>query len=372
VGIGVFLDARWLYRSSVSLQPGSRLGPYEIQSVIGTGGMGEVYRARDTRLGRDIALKILPPSRSSEPAHIERFLREARAVAALSHPNIVTIHSVEEADGVHFLTMELVEGVALADEIPASGLPLDRWLEIAGGLADALTAAHEKGIAHRDLKPANVMIDRDGRVKVLDFGLAKIMGEDVVDIGETRLDLTKTGTIIGTMPYMSPEQVQGLKVDARTDGFSLGVMLYEMAAGTRPFVGDSSPTLIASILRDVPRPIAECRPELPVQLGRLIARCLEKRPGDRVQTARDVRNELPRTHVARQPVARFARASAPRRPARHRPRPGVPGRMAFTGHRILLRRGSGSLLPGGGAGHLDQPARYECPGDVWHLHGPCG
>jgi non-specific serine/threonine protein kinase len=276
----------------VHLQPGSRLGAYDIQSVIGTGGMGEVYRARDRRLARDIALKILPASRSADATHVERFRREARAVAALTHPNIVTIHSVEEADGVHFLTMELVEGESLSDEIPSRGLPFDRWLDIAGALADALTAAHEKGIAHRDLKPANVMIDRDGRVKVLDFGLAKAMGDDVVDIGETRLELTKTGTVVGTMPYMSPEQVEGRALDARTDVFSLGVMFYEMATGTRPFAGDASAQLIASILRDVPRPIAECRPELPVQLGRLVARCLEKRPGDRVQTARDVRNEL--------------------------------------------------------------------------------
>ena len=309
----------------MNLQPGSRLGAYDIQSVIGTGGMGEVYRARDTRLAREIALKILPASRSADASHIERFRREARAVAALTHPNIVTIYSVEEVDGVHFLTMELIEGGSLSDEIPSSGLPLDRWLEIAGALANALTAAHEKGIVHRDLKPANVMIDRDGRVKVLDFGLAKVMDDDVVvAVGETRLELTRTGTVVGTMPYMSPEQVEGRALDARTDVFSLGVMFYEMATGTRPFVGDSSSQLIASILRDVPRPIAECRPELPVQLGRLTARCLEKRPGDRVQTARDVRNELKALQRESAAAPAPLRATPPGAPAAgHRPDSGA-------------------------------------------------
>jgi serine/threonine protein kinase/Tfp pilus assembly protein PilF len=275
----------------VSLPAGTRLGPYEIVAPIGAGGMGEVYRAHDTKLARDIAIKILPAA-LADPSHIERFKREARAVAALSHPNIVTIHSVEEAAGLHFLTMELVEGRSLAGEIPSAGIAVDRFLDIGIALTDALAAAHDRGIVHRDLKPANVMIDRSGRVKVLDFGLAKDLGAEAAKIDETRLELTREGTVVGTMPYMSPEQIEGRAVDARSDLFSLGVLLYELASGARPFGGHSSPTLMASILRDEPRPIADRRPEWPSQLGRVIARCLEKHPNERIQTARDVHNEL--------------------------------------------------------------------------------
>jgi serine/threonine protein kinase/Tfp pilus assembly protein PilF len=275
----------------MSLTAGTKLGPYEIISAIGAGGMGEVYRAHDPKLARDIAIKVLPAWRA-DPSHVERFRREARAVAALTHPNIVTIHSVEEAGGVHFLTMELVEGQSLAGDIPPGGLALDRFLAIAIALTDALAAAHDRGIVHRDLKPANVMIDRSGRVKVLDFGLAKDLSAEPMAVDETRLNLTREGTVVGTMPYMSPEQIEGKGIDARSDLFSLGVVLYELASGTRPFVGDSSGGVMASILRDVPRPIADRRPEWPDQLGRVIARCLEKHPNDRIQTARDVHNEL--------------------------------------------------------------------------------
>src|ERR1051325_4984778 len=188
---------------------GARLGVYEVVAPLGAGGMGEVYRARDTRLDRDVALKLLPATYATDPSHVERFRREARVVAALSHPNIVTIHSVEEADGMHFLTMELVEGVLLSEDRSTPGCSLAKLLEIAVPLADALCAAHERGIVHRDLKPANIMIDSHRRVKVLDFGLAKIATPDTVAAAETRVDLTQPGIIVGTMPYMSPEQIQG-------------------------------------------------------------------------------------------------------------------------------------------------------------------
>ena len=274
------------------MTPGSRVGPYELVAELGAGGMGEVYRARDARLQREVALKILPRALAGDPAHVERFHREARAIAALSHPNIVTIHSVEEAGGTHFLTMELIEGRSLDSDLPATGYPLPQLLEIGMALADGLAAAHERGIVHRDLKPSNVMIDRRGRVKLLDFGLAKDTGLDGAAEMETRAPLTHAGLIVGTMPYMAPEQIEGRAVDPRTDIFSLGIVLYELAAGERPFAGDSSARLMAAILRDEPQPVADRRPDLPPAFGRVVSRCLEKRPDDRVQTARDVFNEL--------------------------------------------------------------------------------
>jgi len=254
--------------------------------------MGEVFRARDTRLQRDVALKLLPESLALNPVSVERFQREARAVAALSHPNIVTIHSVEEIDGRHLLTMEVIEGQPLGALIRAGGLSLDRLLEVAIPLADAVAAAHDGGIVHRDLKPDNVMVDAQGRVKVLDFGLAKLTGAESLAGAETRADLTIAGRPVGTIPYMAPEQIEGKPIDARADVFSLGVMLYELSTGRHPFDADSSMTFAAAILRDSPVPVLNARPDLPGPLGRLIARCLEKRPTDRVQTARDVLNEL--------------------------------------------------------------------------------
>ena len=221
---------------------GTTLAHYRIVSKLGEGGMGAVYRATDTKLGRDVALKILPAEMAASPERLERFRREATALAALDHPDIVTVFSVEETDGVHFLTMQLVEGEPLDRLIPEGGQPADRILEIGTRLADALAAAHEKGIIHRDLKPANVMIANDGRVKVLDFGLARmtVAGEEMP--GGSHLPtqlLTREGVVMGTVPYMSPEQVAGSTVDHRTDLFSLGVILYEMATGGRPFAGRS-------------------------------------------------------------------------------------------------------------------------------------
>ncbi|MCC7181092.1 MAG: protein kinase [Acidobacteria bacterium] len=283
----------------MSLSPGTRIGQYEVRAPLGAGGMGEVYRAHDARLGRDVALKVLHPEVARDAVRLERFAREARAVAALNHPHIVTIYSTEEADGIRFMTMELVEGRPLDELIPRAGLPVTRFLELALPLADALTAAHQKQITHRDLKPGNVMVASDGRVKVLDFGLARVATaapEQAMDA--TRAVLTHEGTIVGTMPYMSPEQVEGRALDARSDLFSLGVMFYEMLTGSRPFAGPSSPALMSAILRDVPPPVTERRSDVPDTLARLIARCLEKHPEERVQTARDVHNEL--RHVQKQ------------------------------------------------------------------------
>ena len=273
---------------------GTRLGPYEVVSLLGAGGMGEVYRARDSRLDRSVAIKILPEAFASDAERLARFTREAQAVAALNHPHIVTIFSIEEADGVRFMTMELVEGGTLDRMITRGGVPIAKFFDIAIALADALSATHRKHIIHRDLKPTNVMVTDDGRVKVLDFGLARAADTDLVRPGDdvTSLGLTQPGIIVGTMPYMSPEQIETKPLDHRTDLFSLGIMLYELATGERPFRGDSSPALMSSILKDHPKPVGERRSDVPGDVCRLIDRCLEKDPRDRIQTATEILAEL--------------------------------------------------------------------------------
>ena len=292
------------------LTPGTRLGPYEILAPLGAGGMGEVYRATDTKLGRDIALKVLPAEMAHDPERLARFRREAKALAQLDHPNIVTIHSVEESDGVHYLTMQLVEGQPLDRLIPGSGLPIGQIVEIASALGDALAAAHEKGIVHRDLKPANVMVSNEGRVKVLDFGLAKdVRAANPGDATLTSASQTQVGVVMGTPAYMSPEQTSGRPLDHRTDIFSLGVVLHEMATGRRPFDGNSSAELVSAILRDTAPSVTDVRPDLPSDLARIIRRCLEKDPRHRVQTARDVCNEF--RDLARQTSQKVATATTP-------------------------------------------------------------
>ena len=277
----------------MALSPGTKLGAYEILAPLGAGGMGEVYRARDSKLGRDVALKMLPAEMARDPERLARFRREAKALAQLDHPNIITIHSVEECDGIHFLTMQLIEGLPLDRVIPQGGLPVERIFEIASALAEALAAAHEKGIVHRDLKPANVMVSNDGRVTILDFGLAKdVRAANLEDATMTSANHTQAGMVMGTPAYMSPEQASGRPLDLRTDIFSLGVVLHEMATGRRPFEGSSSAELISAILRDVPTSVTQARPDLPSDLGRVIRRCMEKDPRHRVQTARDVSNEF--------------------------------------------------------------------------------
>jgi serine/threonine-protein kinase len=275
------------------LTPGTRLGAYEILSLLGAGGMGEVYRALDTTLGREVALKVLPADMASDPARLERFRREARALAALNHPHIVTIYSVEHAAGVHFLTMELVTGRPLDRVIAAQPMPIERVLQVAQAVSDALAAAHERGIVHRDLKPANVIVSDGGRVKVLDFGLAKMPAARGPGDEEAATNLaTEAGSVLGTPAYMSPEQVSGLDVDHRTDVFSLGVLIYEMATGVRPFRGRSSAELASSILRDVPRPVLDVRSTVPSDLARVIARCLEKDVSARFRSMADVSKAL--------------------------------------------------------------------------------
>jgi serine/threonine protein kinase/tetratricopeptide (TPR) repeat protein len=257
--------------------------------------MGEVYRATDTKLGRDVALKVLPAKMAASPERLERFRREAKALAALDHPRIVAVYDIDEAEGIHFLTMQLVDGQPLDKLIPEGGMSVERLVPIATAVADALAAAHDKGIVHRDLKPGNVMVTDDGRVKVLDFGLAKVAGALPGEGSGSELptDLqTREGMVVGTMPYMSPEQVQGRPVDHRSDIFSLGVMLYEMASGRRPFRSDSTAGLVSAILRDTPQPATSLRAGLPPQLDRAITRCLEKDPAARAASAREILAEL--------------------------------------------------------------------------------
>jgi len=276
------------------MNAGTRLGHYTIVSLLGAGGMGSVYRAADSTLGRDVALKVLPADVASDPDRLERFRREARALASLSHPHIVTVYSVEYIDGVHFLTMELVIGRSLDHVIAGKPLPLDRVLQVGNAVADALSAAHERGIVHRDLKPANVILSESGHVKVLDFGLAKVQALSGVEYpaGATFLP-TVAGVVLGTPAYMSPEQVSGMvDVDHRTDIFSLGVLLYEMATGARPFKGQSAADLSASILRDIPSPLSEVLPAAPSEFAKAIARCLEKNASARFATMADVRAAL--------------------------------------------------------------------------------
>ena len=250
---------------------GQTLGHYRILRQLGAGGMGEVYEAEDAKLSRRVALKILPAETARDPRRRDRFEREAKAVAALNHPNIVTIYSVEESGGTDFITMELVDGQTLRQILPRGGLPLVRLLNLAIPLTEAVAAAHQQGITHRDLKPENIVVTRDGKIKVLDFGLAK-RDEGVEEAGAaSRLPtvvLTEEGRIVGTVAYMSPEQGDGKRVDPRSDVFSLGIILYEMSTGERPFKGGSTVSLLSSILKDNPPPVTEINPALPRDLAR--------------------------------------------------------------------------------------------------------
>ena len=291
---------------------GARLGAFEILASLGAGGMGEVYRARDTRLERTVAIKLLPGELVTTPGRrIERFRHEARAIARITHPNICTLHDVGEDGSAIFLVMEYVEGTTLARRLEDGALPLSLAQRTAIGIADALDHAHRNGVVHRDLKPANVMLTRGG-VKLLDFGLAKLKERDEqVPVDATQSRLTDVGAIVGTVPYMSPEQIEGGDVDARTDIFSFGVVLYEMLCGRRPFTGESRASLMAAIVSAEPPTLTSLQPQTPASLERLILRCLAKDPDDRWQTARDLAAELRwiaqlRTTTA---VPRFTRRS---------------------------------------------------------------
>ncbi len=266
----------------MGLSAGTRLGPYEIRAPLGVGGMGEVYRARDSRLDRDVAIKILPEMLAQDPRALARFEREAKAVAALSHPNILAIHDFGVEGNLHFVVTELLEGETLRSRLTASGLSPRKAVEIAAALAEGLAAAHAKGIVHRDLKPENIFLTVDGRVKILDFGLARRV-EEAADPEATQGDgVTEPGAVMGTAGYMSPEQVRGEKAEAPSDIFALGSVLYEMVSGKRAFSRANPVETMSAILREEPEALSD------TQLQRVVARCLEKRPGERFQSARDL------------------------------------------------------------------------------------
>jgi hypothetical protein len=275
----------------MALTPGTRLGPYEIITPIGAGGMGEVFRARDTRLDRDVALKILPESFALDPDRRARFEREAKAVAALSHPNILAIFDVGDSDGRFYAATELLEGQTLRERLSTGALPTRKAIEFGVQLARGLASAHDKGIVHRDLKPENIFLVGDGQVKILDFGLAKGLGAGPAgaSAGATEtMAVTDPGTVMGTVGYMAPEQVRGKAVDARADLFSLGAVLFEMVTGQRAFQRDTAADTMSAILREDPPELSGTRPDLSPALDRIIRHCLEKEPNERFQTARDV------------------------------------------------------------------------------------
>ena len=301
---------------TMPLASATRLGPYEIVAPLGAGGMGEVYRARDTRLGREVALKVLPPLMALDPARRARFEQEARAAAALSHPNIVGLHDVGEAGDVFYIVSELVPGETLGAIVERGPVPVKKLLDIAVQIADGMAAAHAARITHRDLKPANIMVTPDGRAKILDFGLAKqaAMAAATPDETLTVMQQTEPGMIMGTVAYMSPEQARGKPADHRSDQFSFGLMLYEMAAGRKAFDRPEAVQVMSAILTEEPAPIER---NIPAPLGWAIDRCLAKDPADRYESTRDLYQDLRhvRDHLAETTMSQ-ATAAAPKTPKR--------------------------------------------------------
>ena len=278
---------------------GRTIQQYQLLEKLGAGGMGEIYKALDTRLNRTVAIKVLPSAKSGDPERRRRFLQEAQAASGLNHPSIITIHDVISDGDTEFMVMEYVQGKTLNDLIPKGGLRVPLLIKYALQMADALSAAHAAGIVHRDLKPANAMVTESGLVKVLDFGLAKLTDRGAVtDAGDDRTrtiataPMTVEGSILGTVSYMSPEQAQGKKVDTRSDIFSFGAVLYEMATGVRAFEGESSLSTLSAILRDEARPMSEVAPDVPPQLEDVIQRCLRKMPDDRWQSMKEIQSAL--------------------------------------------------------------------------------
>ena len=292
---------------------GRRLGRYEVVAPLGEGGMGTVWLAKDTRLGRKVAVKLLPPHFTEDAERLRRFEREARAASSLNHPNILTIYEIGEDDGRHFIATEFIEGETLRERMAGAPMEVGEALDVAGQVASALAAAHEAGIVHRDIKPENVMVRRDHLVKVLDFGLAKLTEQRVANPeAATRAPVkTSSGVILGTVTYMSPEQARGLEVDARTDIWSLGVVLYEMIAGRVPFEGPTTGDRIVSILEREPAPLAHHAPEVPEALAWVVTKALTKEREGRYQTVREMLTDLRRLQRQREVAAELERSAAP-------------------------------------------------------------
>ena len=318
----------------MSLPAGTRLGPYEVVGVIGAGGMGEVYRARDTRLGRDVAVKVLPPAFAADPERRARFEREAQTVAALSHPHIVSLFDTGVHDGQIFVVMELLEGETLRARLTTSALPIRKSIEIAVQVARGLAAAHDKGLVHRDLKPDNIFLLADGHVKILDFGLARAAGGENAGSGatETVAALTDPGLVMGTIGYMAPEQVRGRGIDSRADLFAFGAVLYEMLTGARAFQRETPADTMTAILKEDPPELTALRSDLPPALDRIIRHCLEKNPAERFQSARDVAFALEALSGSAATTAMPAQSGATERPRR----------------RLAVREGAAWLLAAAG------------------------
>ncbi len=286
----------------MTIPAGARLGAYEVLAALGAGGMGEVYRARDTRLGREVALKVLPEALAADRGRLSRFEQEARAASALNHPNIVTIHEIGSEGETAFIAMELVDGKTLRELSAPGAMPVRRILNIAAQVAEGLAKAHGAGIVHRDLKPENVMVSKDGFVKILDFGLAKLVepASGGVSAMPTLAQETRPGTVMGTVGYMSPEQASGEPLDFRSDQFSLGSMLYELVTGKKAFQRKTAAETMSAIIRDEPEPVARVRPELPPPVRWILERCLAKDREERYASTRDLARDLAsvRDHIS--------------------------------------------------------------------------
>ncbi|HEY6929457.1 MAG TPA: serine/threonine-protein kinase, partial [Thermoanaerobaculia bacterium] len=337
----------------MTLPSGSKLGPYEILAPIGAGGMGEVYKARDAKLGRDIAIKVLPAQTSADPVRRQRFEQEARAASALNHPNILTIYDIDSADGALYIAMELIEGKTVRDLVVSEEpLPTRKLLDVAVQTAEGLAKAHSAGIVHRDLKPENLMVSKDGYVKILDFGLAKLTepeSEGVSALPTAIAQPTEPGTVMGTAGYMSPEQASGHSLDFRSDQFSLGAILYEMATGKRAFHRKTAAETLVAIIREEPEPLAQVAPKAPVPVRWIIERCLAKDPEERYASTKDLARDLKsvRDHLTETSVSGALEAAEP---ARQRRRGwAVPAAVAF-----VLGAGA-ALIAGKSLGLFAQP-----------------
>src|SRR6478609_8662083 len=332
----------------MTLSAGTRLGPYEVAAPIGAGGMGEVYRARDSRLKRDVAIKVLPATFSSDADRLRRFEQEAQTAGGLNHPNITAVHDFGEHDGAPYIVTELLEGETLRARMSGGALPVRKATDYAIQVANGLAAAHEKGIVHRDLKPENLFVTKDGRVKILDFGLAKLTQADGAVGPQTNLPTappaTEPGVVMGTLGYMSPEQVKGKSADARSDIFAFGAILYEALSGQRAFHRDTAAETMSAILREEPPDLSATNKSVQPGLERIVRHCLEKNPEERFYSARDVAFDLEALSGL---SGATAAPSVAGRPGRRRLLPllGVAAILAALAGAYLAGKGRGAAAP---------------------------